>query len=123
MRKMDIDKRTLLGVLTILFCLALGYSAMDNYLVKYETVSDVLDNPQTGDIRVSGKLASEPTSNGGTYNFQITDGNATMDVMFRGNLPSSFSLESDVVVQGKLGEDNIFRAVTVITKCPSKFEV
>jgi len=120
---MDLDKRTLLGILTILFCIALGYSAINNYLVHYETVGDVLSHPSTGDVRVSGKLASEPTSNGATYNFQMTDGNATMDVMFKGNLPSSFSLDSDVVVQGKLGEDNVFRAVTVITKCPSKFEV
>ncbi|MBW6519358.1 MAG: cytochrome c maturation protein CcmE [ANME-2 cluster archaeon] len=120
---MDIDKRTLLGVLTILFCIALGYSAMNNYLVHYETVGDVLANPPAGDVRVSGKLASEPTSNGDTYTFRITDGNATMDVLFRGNLPSSFSLDSHVVVQGTLGEDNVFRAVSVITKCPSKFEV
>ncbi|MCG7848482.1 MAG: cytochrome c maturation protein CcmE [ANME-2 cluster archaeon] len=120
---MDLDKRTLLGILTILFCIALGYSAINNYLVHYETVGDVLAHPPTGDVRVSGKLASEPTSNGATYNFQITDGNATMDVIFKGNLPSSFSLDSDVVVQGKLGEDHVFRAVTVITKCPSKFEV
>ncbi|MCL7415296.1 MAG: cytochrome c maturation protein CcmE [ANME-2 cluster archaeon] len=120
---MKIDKRILLGILTIFFCVFLGYSAINNYLVHYETVSDVMDKNLVGDIRVSGKLASEPASIGGTYNFQITDGNSTMDVIYKGNLPSSFSLDSDVVVQGRIGEDKVFRAVTVITKCPSKFEV
>lgn len=117
------DKRILLGILTAIFCIALIYSAASNYLVHYDTVGDVLNNPSGSELRVSGKMAGEPTSNGDTYNFKITDGNATMDVMYRGNLPSSFSIDSDVVVVGKLGEDKIFRAVTVITKCPSKFEV
>lgn len=120
---MDIDRRTLVGVLTIIFCIALGYSAVNNYLVHYETVGDVLSHSPAGDVRISGKLASEPISDGNTYNFRITDGNATMDVLFKGNLPSSFNLDSDVVIQGSLGDDNVFRAVSVITKCPSRFEV
>ena len=113
--------RLLLGLLAILFCIALGYSAVNNYVIEYLTVSEVIAKPPIGDIRVSGKLVGSPVINNGSYNFQITDDNATLSVIYNGNLPSSFSIDSDIVVSGRMGEDNKFQANTVITKCPSKF--
>jgi cytochrome c-type biogenesis protein CcmE len=120
---MLLDKRFLLGLLTILFCIALGYSAVDNYIVRYHTVSEVIAKPTIENIRVSGKLVGSPVIGNNSYNFQITDGNATLCVIYNGNLPSSFSIDSDVVVLGKMNDDKKFQATTVITKCPSKFEV
>lgn len=122
---MLLDKRFLLGLLTILFCIALGYSAVDNYIVRYHTVSEVIAEPTIGDVRVSGKLVGSPVignNSYNSYNFQITDGNATLSVIYNGNLPSSFSIDSDVVVLGRMDENKKFQATTVITKCPSKFE-
>jgi hypothetical protein len=39
---MPLDKRLLLGLLTILFCIALGYSAVNSYVIHYLTVSEVI---------------------------------------------------------------------------------
>ena len=114
-----------MGLLTILFCIALGYSAVDNYIVRYHTVSEVIAEPTIENIRVSGKLVGSPVignNSYNSYNFQITDGNATLCVIYNGNLPSSFSIDSDVVVLGKMDDNKKFQATTVITKCPLKFE-
>lgn len=112
-----------MGLLTILFCIAMGYSAVNNYIIRYHTVSEVIAEPTIGDVRVSGKLVGTPVNDGKFYNFQITDGNATLCVIYNGNLPSSFSINSDVVVLGRMDENKKFQATSVITKCPSKFEV
>lgn len=119
---MELDKRFFLGLLTVMFVIALGYSAADNYLVHYQTVSEVLADPPENSVRVSGKMTGELSAEVDTYTFNMTDGSSTMKVVYKGTLPLAFNTESDVVVIGKLGEDNTFRAVTLITKCPSKFE-
>ncbi|MDQ8151089.1 MAG: cytochrome c maturation protein CcmE, partial [Gemmatimonadota bacterium] len=39
-----------------------------------------------------------------------------------GLIPDTFSDSVDVVVEGRLGEDGVFRATTLLAKCASRYE-
>ncbi len=61
-----------------------------------------------------------------TLTFKLTDGIATIDVVFTGdkpNLPPQGD-ESTVqaVVTGQFDNKDVFRAYQMLTKCPSKYE-
>jgi cytochrome c-type biogenesis protein CcmE len=42
--------------------------------------------------------------------------------LYTGVTPDTFKNDSEVVVKGRLGEDNTFHATEIIAKCPSKYE-
>lgn len=81
-----INTRIIIGVLVIVFVLALGYSTVSSYLVQYKTVSEVaLENPK-GIVWVNGTIlkGSFTSLNTGEYTFVITDGISMMNVSFTG---------------------------------------
>ncbi len=62
-----------------------------------------------------------------TLTFRLTDGMATIDVIFTGeipNLPPQGKDENNVqaVLTGKFDDNGVFRAYQMLTKCPSKYE-
>ncbi|MBU4075329.1 MAG: cytochrome c maturation protein CcmE [Euryarchaeota archaeon] len=62
-----------------------------------------------------------------TLTFKLTDGIATIDVIFTGdkpNLPEQGEDENNVqaVVTGQFDNNDVFRAYQMLTKCPSKYE-
>ncbi len=62
-----------------------------------------------------------------TLTFKLTDGIATIDVIFTGdkpNLPPQEEKDSNVqaVVTGLFDRNDVFRASSMLTKCPSKYE-
>jgi cytochrome c-type biogenesis protein CcmE len=54
--------------------------------------------------------------------FEVTDGARTYNVLYRGITPDTFTDGVDVVVEGRLGRDGIFRATTLLAKCASRYE-
>jgi cytochrome c-type biogenesis protein CcmE len=56
--------------------------------------------------------------------FRISDGGQTFPVTYVGDVPDTFTdaNDIDVVVEGKLGRDNVFHATDVIAKCGSRYE-
>jgi cytochrome c-type biogenesis protein CcmE len=52
----------------------------------------------------------------------MTDGKATYKVDYRGIIPDTFSDSVDVVVEGRLGDDGVFHATTLLAKCASRYE-
>ncbi len=73
---MKIDTRLFIGVLVIVFVLALGYSTASNYLVKYRTVSEAARENSTEMIWVNGTIlkGTLTSMNTGEYIFIVTDG-------------------------------------------------
>jgi cytochrome c-type biogenesis protein CcmE len=118
-----LDTRIITGILVIFFVLALGYSTVSNYLVKYNTVTGIMqDNPKEM-VWVNGTMMKESffPLDTGEYTFVITDGLSMMNVSFKGVLPSSFGTESDIVLLGTYS-DRKFYATKMITKCPTKYQ-
>jgi cytochrome c-type biogenesis protein CcmE len=57
-----------------------------------------------------------------TITFQVTDGQQTYPVVYRGLAPDTFTDNVDVVVEGRLMPDGTFRATTLLAKCGSRYE-
>jgi len=45
-----------------------------------------------------------------------------LDVEYRGLVPDAFKDCAELVVTGKLGRDQVFKATRITAKCPSKYE-
>jgi cytochrome c-type biogenesis protein CcmE len=57
-----------------------------------------------------------------TIRFDVTDGQVTYPVVYRGLAPDTFTDEVEVVVEGRLQPDGTFRATTLLAKCGSRYE-
>ena len=53
--------------------------------------------------------------------FAIAEGSATLPVIYKGAKPDGFKAGADIVVEGKYHSDKVFRASTILMKCPSKY--
>jgi cytochrome c-type biogenesis protein CcmE len=60
-----------------------------------------------------------------TIDFRVTDGVQSYAVTYRGLAPDTFTDTQDnieVVVEGRLGTDDVFHATTLLAKCGSRYE-
>jgi cytochrome c-type biogenesis protein CcmE len=97
-------------------------------LVYYLTVGEFLDyegNVPTQGFRVDGKVVKGSVvraSEGPGVTFAITDGSRSMPIAYARELPDTFKEGGEVVVEGTIDESGVFRARTLLAKCPSKYE-
>jgi cytochrome c-type biogenesis protein CcmE len=56
--------------------------------------------------------------------FEVSDGVRSYPVTYRGLVPDTFTDANDieVIVEGRLGRDGVFRATEVLAKCGSRYE-
>jgi len=97
--------------------------------VYYYSVAELLAKGQAERVRVSGELegGSLAEDGQGGFTFTVYDRDRPTDrvtVVYGGALPDSFKDEpgSEIVAEGDYYGDGTFRAQTLITKCPSKYE-
>ena len=71
---------------------------------------------------VPGSIRRDPQSR--TIDFRVTDGTANFPVSYTGLVPDTFTDANniEVIVEGKLGRDGVFRATEVLAKCGSRYE-
>ena len=123
-RKIVITVVLLVAGFAILFSVGLKGS-----LVYYLTVSEFMDPERRTDLgenfRVNGNVqAGSIQRHEGTpgARFILTDGRNRLPVVFNKEVPDTFVDGSEAVVEGSLGADGTFVAVTLLAKCPSKYE-
>jgi cytochrome c-type biogenesis protein CcmE len=112
------------GVLgSMVFLLLVGMNS--GGMVYYVSVEEFVRQPDRGaDVRVNGKVISgsiERAPTGQDVRFTMTDGAASLPVVYHGVIPDTFVDEATVVVEGRM-RDGAFRAHTLLAKCPSKYE-
>ena len=56
------------------------------------------------------------------FKFSISDGEASINVIYTGSIVSGFKEETEVVLIGSLNSNGDFEAEKMILKCPSKYE-
>lgn len=121
-------KRFLIG--GIIVVLVIGYLAYDGFMnsaTYYYTVGELneLGSSIYGDsVRVNGKVAPgsiEQERAGLILRFTIVEGEESLPVVYRGVVPDAFSIENEVVVDGRLSSSGIFQADNILVKCPSKY--
>jgi cytochrome c-type biogenesis protein CcmE len=113
-------------LLTVGFLLVVGMNQPGG-MYYYITVPEFLDLGQDnlGDFRISGKVlrgSIDRDPGGRDVSFVMYDGDARLPVHYHGPIPDAFAEEVDVVVQGRMGDGDLFQAHTLIAKCPSKYE-
>ncbi len=54
--------------------------------------------------------------------FLLLGENRKLQVQYHGVIPDMFKADAEVVVRGRLGEDETFKAEKLLTKCASKYE-
>jgi cytochrome c-type biogenesis protein CcmE len=101
----------------------LVYSASGGSAEYYLTVAELRSHPSAADVRVAGTVEDDVAkSDGGLHvTFTEKDGTASMPVEYTGALPDIFQPGITVVAEGKLGQDGVFHATTLLAKCPSRF--
>ena len=122
----------LVGVAAVVtYLIWTGVSAtMLYYLTPVEMMAKVEADPTFHEvgIKVSGQVVK------GTYRRvegellhvftvrDLVDNEITFPVEFRDALPDTFTDEVEVVLEGRLREDGVFEATTLLTKCGSRYE-
>jgi cytochrome c-type biogenesis protein CcmE len=111
-------------VAVVTACLGyLVYTATGSSAEYYQTVAETRAHPTSDNVRVLGIVQDDVVrSEGGLrVHFTAAAGGQTMPVDYRGTLPDIFRPGAQVVVDGRLGADGVFRARTLQAKCPSRF--
>ena len=71
---------------------------------------------------VPGSIRRDPASR--EIDFKVSDGRQIYPVRYRGLVPDTFTDANDieVIVEGRLGRDGVFRATEVLAKCGSRYD-
>ena len=121
---MSVLVRWALPVAVVAACVGyLIYSASGGSAEYYVTVSELRAHPSTSDVRVAGVVENDVQKSDGGLRVTFTekDGTAAMPVEYTGALPDIFQPGITVVAEGRLGQDGVFHATTLLAKCPSRF--
>ncbi len=76
-------------------------------------------------VRVTGTVQAGSIVRDDTHeriSFIINDGKNALPVTYSGVVPDIFRVGIQVVVEGKYTGQSTFQALTLLTKCPSKFQ-
>ena len=117
------NRRFLIGAGVILAALSyIIYGGMQEAIVYFVTPSELKAKEparadkflRMGGMVVKGSLQKDLQSL--TYRFELTDGNATFPVFFKGVPPDLFTEGKGAVVEGRIGSDGVFQASTIMAK-------
>jgi cytochrome c-type biogenesis protein CcmE len=122
----------LVGVaLVVTYLVWTGISdTMVYYLTPTELMAKVEEDPsfRSVGVKVSGKVVPGSYEQGEgelVHLFQVQDiehPEVTFSVIYQDVLPDTFTDETEVVLEGRFGEDDVFQAKTLLTKCGSRYE-
>ncbi len=128
--------RTRLVVVLLVVGLALGYmvyAAFPGNALYFMSVSEFMEKEEAQDgriVRVSGKLVDgsfRRAENSTNTSFSLIDegsGLAAEHLLasYVGVLPDLFfNPHSEIILQGSYGPGQVFKADTILVKCPSKY--
>ena len=92
------------------------------YLTVDELTSGYKDSGQRS-VRVVGKVSDiDESGELSALKFYLSYNDSSLYVIYKGPRPRSFGREMDVVVEGTLGRDGVFKAERLLTKCPSRYQ-
>lgn len=116
-------RRFIIGSIIIVAALSyMIYTGMQQAMVYFVTPSELKGQERPsqekflrmGGMVVTGSLKKDLKNL--TYSFQITDGANSIPVFFRGVPPDLFTEGKGAVVEGRMGEDGVFMATSIMAK-------
>ena len=125
-------KFALAGVVFLCVVGYLFFTSFKSESVYYLEVSEVKHNPEKYNqkgMRVTGEVLPGTVTKDFKKQYlaftlkDIKGNDDTMKVVYNGIIPDTFKESIHVIVEGKYDQAaQIFKAATVLTKCPSKYE-
>jgi cytochrome c-type biogenesis protein CcmE len=122
-------KAARIGVTSLVLVMALAgllYSTMGESLEYYKKVDEVMVNPQEWHgkaLQIHGYAKDVGRKRDSLdYQFDIVNNGKVVRAYYTGVTPDTFKNDSEVVVKGRLSQDNVFHATEIIAKCPSKYD-
>jgi len=116
-------RRFIIGGLIILTALAyIIYGGMQQAIVYFVTPSELKakeSNSTNKFLRMGGMVVTgsmQKDLKNLAYRFDLTDGNASFPVFFRGVPPDLFTEGKGAVVEGRIGPNGVFQATTIMAK-------
>jgi cytochrome c-type biogenesis protein CcmE len=116
-------RRFIIGGLIILATLSyIIYGGMQKAMVYFVTPSELKANEPASDnkfLRMGGMVVTgslQKDVKNLTYRFDLTDGSTSFPVFFRGVPPDLFTEGKGAVVEGRIGADGVFQAMTIMAK-------
>jgi len=105
------------------------FSSMPSATSKEITITDIVESTDKfeGDYIMTEGLLNKNSVQWNAddieLRFEIFDQNETsLSVFYKGVQPDNFTEDVIVIVEGFIGENGVFEAEKVMTKCPSKYE-
>jgi cytochrome c-type biogenesis protein CcmE len=105
---------------------ALTLSAFSDNLVFFVSPSDLAKSGPSGrQVRLGGLVeqgtVEKSTGGHAGAQFKVTDGNSSIEVVYKGILPDLFREGQGVVAEGTLAPDGTFTADTVLAKHDERY--
>ncbi len=116
------------GVIILLVIGYLAFSGMKGTMLYYVTPTELLakgEEAYTQGVRLAGLVEKDSVVRDDVklnLSFKIKDDNNYIHVKYNGIVPDAFKVGADVVVEGKMTKEGFFEAVTLLAKCPSKYD-
>jgi cytochrome c-type biogenesis protein CcmE len=112
-------------VLSVVYLIFSGATGSTVYFLTVPEVQQKLATLTGEPIRVAGKVTEDPIDwdvRKLSLAFVIGDGQSRVPVRYKGVKPDMFQTGADVIVEGRLGQDGVLVASTLMTSCPSKYQ-
>jgi cytochrome c-type biogenesis protein CcmE len=104
------------------------YNGMQGAGAFYMTVEELQNTENITEgkqIRVGGNVVAGTIKQAGIGEemyFEISDGVASVAIVYDGAPPDIFADHAEVIATGTMSPDGTFHATELLTKCPSRFE-
>ncbi|HNS02745.1 MAG TPA: cytochrome c maturation protein CcmE [Anaerolineae bacterium] len=119
----------LIGAVVIFVAIGfLVFNAMSSAGAYYMTVPELTAQAEQyvgKNVRVSGVVIDESVDYNASeliLRFSIGEEGNQLPIYFHGPRPDNFVRAAEAIVEGKLGEDGVLYANSLLLKCPSRYE-
>lgn len=110
----------------LILSIALAYDAFTSYINPYLSASQMVKNIDmylNKEVQVIGTVVNGSSLwRNESLSFNLTDGQAVINVIYKGALPQGFKEGEQVVVIGKPVSPGTIESHKMLIKCPSKYE-
>lgn len=121
-------KLVLIGLIAFSVIGYLTYTGIRETMAYYMTVDELLGQGSSNEkrrLRVGGEVVPGSVQWDArelNLSFRIGDDRSSILVSYQGVVPDSFQPGKEVIVEGSYRGNGMFRATTIMPRCPSKYE-
>jgi cytochrome c-type biogenesis protein CcmE len=118
----------LVGLVAVVGLGLAAISMVGGSVLYYKTPTEIVASHSADPVRLAGQLVKGSVANtaDGTTTFQITDGKTTVAVEYHGGATTALTTASkpgtQMVAEGSLAANGVFKSTNLMAKCPSKFQ-